>query len=240
MRRADEEHVLPAADLREEVLVAVVVRGRRARAVAGPQLAELQLAGAGERGVEQVPVDVARHVAEQRGPEVRDPAALGPPAVGRVLVEDDHGRLEVEPEVRPRLDGVDEAGDARAGDAPGAEARAVDARERAAARRVVDRERRRGARGPPQVVEGPAVDEAFREAPAAAGQDDGLAAAHRVGDGGDVVAADPRDLARAHPRGVGRPLVSAGQYLCRFQPLVWVVLTKLQNSLARSNRSRFG
>jgi len=84
--------------------------------------------------------------------------------------------------------------------------------ERAAARRVVDRERRRGARGPPQVVEGPAVDEAFREAPAAAGQDDGLAAAHRVGDGGDVVAADPRDLARAHPRGVGRPLVSAGQY----------------------------
>jgi hypothetical protein len=132
VRRADEEHVLPAADLREEVLVAVVVRGRRARAVAGPQLAELQqLAGAGrgERGVEQVPVDVARHVAEQRGPEVRDLAALGPPVVGRVLVEDDHGRLEVEPEVRPRLDGVDEAGDARAGDAPGAEARAVDARE---------------------------------------------------------------------------------------------------------------
>ena len=27
---------------------------------------------------------------------------------------------------------------------------------------------------------------------------------------------------------------------CRIQPLVWVVLTKLQNSLARSNRSRFG
>ena len=28
--------------------------------------------------------------------------------------------------------------------------------------------------------------------------------------------------------------------LCGIQPLVWVVLTKLQNSLARSNRSRFG
>jgi len=31
-----------------------------------------------------------------------------------------------------------------------------------------------------------------------------------------------------------------GERLCRIQPLVWVVLTKLQNSLARSNRSRFG
>ena len=29
-------------------------------------------------------------------------------------------------------------------------------------------------------------------------------------------------------------------WLCGIQPLVWVVLTKLQNSLARSNRSRFG
>ena len=28
--------------------------------------------------------------------------------------------------------------------------------------------------------------------------------------------------------------------LCRIQPLVWVVLTKLENSLARSHRSRFG
>jgi hypothetical protein len=28
--------------------------------------------------------------------------------------------------------------------------------------------------------------------------------------------------------------------LCGNQPLVWVVLTKLENSLARSNRSRFG
>ena len=27
--------------------------------------------------------------------------------------------------------------------------------------------------------------------------------------------------------------------LCRIQPLVWVVLTKLENSLARSNRRRF-
>ncbi|EGB03292.1 hypothetical protein AURANDRAFT_68142 [Aureococcus anophagefferens] len=31
-----------------------------------------------------------------------------------------------------------------------------------------------------------------------------------------------------------------GFELCRIQPLVWVVLTKLQNSLARSHRSRFG
>ena len=31
-----------------------------------------------------------------------------------------------------------------------------------------------------------------------------------------------------------------GTRLCGIQPLVWVVLTKLQNSLARSNRSRFG
>ena len=30
------------------------------------------------------------------------------------------------------------------------------------------------------------------------------------------------------------------QALCQNQPLVWVVLTKLENSLARSNRSRFG
>ncbi|KAH8057199.1 MAP kinase kinase [Aureococcus anophagefferens] len=29
-------------------------------------------------------------------------------------------------------------------------------------------------------------------------------------------------------------------FLCRNQPLVWVVLTKLEDSLARSNRSRFG
>ena len=33
---------------------------------------------------------------------------------------------------------------------------------------------------------------------------------------------------------------AAGVLLCGIQPLVWVVLTKLQNSLARSNRSRFG
>jgi len=31
-----------------------------------------------------------------------------------------------------------------------------------------------------------------------------------------------------------------GAWLCGNQPLVWVVLTKLENSLARSNRSRFG
>ncbi|KAK7233968.1 5'-nucleotidase [Aureococcus anophagefferens] len=31
-----------------------------------------------------------------------------------------------------------------------------------------------------------------------------------------------------------------GSGLCRKQPLVWVVLTKLENSLARSNQSRFG
>ena len=32
----------------------------------------------------------------------------------------------------------------------------------------------------------------------------------------------------------------ACEFLCRIQPLVWGVLTKLQNSLARSNRRRFG
>jgi glutamate-1-semialdehyde 2,1-aminomutase len=31
-----------------------------------------------------------------------------------------------------------------------------------------------------------------------------------------------------------------GVVLCGIQPLVWVVLTKLENSLARSNRRRFG
>ena len=35
-------------------------------------------------------------------------------------------------------------------------------------------------------------------------------------------------------------VVHEGTLLCRIQPLVWAVLTKLQNSLARSNRSRFG
>ena len=31
-----------------------------------------------------------------------------------------------------------------------------------------------------------------------------------------------------------------GRWLCRMQPLVWVVRTKLENALARSHRSRFG
>ena len=31
-----------------------------------------------------------------------------------------------------------------------------------------------------------------------------------------------------------------GRWLCRMRPLVWVVPTKLENSLARSHRSRFG
>jgi ankyrin repeat protein len=35
-------------------------------------------------------------------------------------------------------------------------------------------------------------------------------------------------------------LLQRGAELCRNQPLVWVVLTKLENSLARSNQSRFG
>ncbi|KAK7254648.1 hypothetical protein SO694_00010319 [Aureococcus anophagefferens] len=34
--------------------------------------------------------------------------------------------------------------------------------------------------------------------------------------------------------------LAIGFLLCRNQPLVWVVLTKLENSLARSNQSRFG
>ena len=36
------------------------------------------------------------------------------------------------------------------------------------------------------------------------------------------------------------PTIEMSERLCRIQPLVWVVLTKLENSLARSNRSRFG
>ena len=37
-----------------------------------------------------------------------------------------------------------------------------------------------------------------------------------------------------------RVVMRRGWSLCRIQPLVWVVLTKLQNSLARSHRRRFG
>ena len=37
-----------------------------------------------------------------------------------------------------------------------------------------------------------------------------------------------------------REEVVVGRGLCRIQPLVWVVLTKLENSRARSHRSRFG
>ena len=37
-----------------------------------------------------------------------------------------------------------------------------------------------------------------------------------------------------------RVLAEAGAGLCGNRPLVWVVLTKLQNSLSQSNRSRFG
>ena len=49
----------------------------------------------------------------------------------------------------------------------------------------------------------------------------------------------------AHDRGL-EALASAalgssgGRGLCGFQPLVWGVPTKLQNSLARSNQGRFG
>ena len=42
------------------------------------------------------------------------------------------------------------------------------------------------------------------------------------------------------PDGLRSPLFAARDALCGNQPPVWVVLTKLQNSLARSNRSRFG
>ena len=38
----------------------------------------------------------------------------------------------------------------------------------------------------------------------------------------------------------GRPKKGLGHDPCRIQPLVWVVLTEIQNSRARSNRSRFG
>jgi hypothetical protein len=36
------------------------------------------------------------------------------------------------------------------------------------------------------------------------------------------------------------PLYGSSEHMCGNQPLVWGVPTKLQNSLARSHRSRFG
>merc|ERR1712091_676988 len=56
-----------------------------------------------------------------------------------------------------------------------------------------------------------------------------------VGREGAAVARALADVVR-----VRRVLDGAGEHaldLCRNQPLVWVVLTKLENSLARSNRS---
>ena len=66
----------------------------------------------------------------------------------------------------------------------------------------------------------------------------------------DLEEGDGADDRRARGQRVDRALDAAlllvghlgrdGAHLCRIQPLVWVVLTKLENSLARSNRSRFG
>ena len=56
----------------------------------------------------------------------------------------------------------------------------------------------------------------------------------------DLLWSDPEP--RVHGWGYNSRGVSYtfGTDLCGFQPLVWGVPTKLQNSLARSNQSRFG
>ena len=59
----------------------------------------------------------------------------------------------------------------------------------------------------------------------------GFAAAGAVA-AGSSTGASPRFLLRLHDPGRGR--------LCGNQQLIWGVPTKLQNSLSRSHRSRFG
>ena len=93
-----------------------------------------------------------------------------------------------------------------------------------------------------------AAERALRNARDAADADRGTVAPET---GPKLVAVVERELVAPHAAGVVArglaPLLDAavgpegpGAALCRIQPLVWVVLTKLENSLARSNRSRFG
>ena len=58
-----------------------------------------------------------------------------------------------------------------------------------------------------------------------------------VGDGDGRLERRGPELVAEGEEAAQRPRV---RRLCGIQPLVWVVLTKLENSLARSNRSRFG
>ena len=51
---------------------------------------------------------------------------------------------------------------------------------------------------------------------------------------------DDWDLRERRPGDLHPTAAVEGQGLCGNQPLVWGVPTKLQNSLSRSNRSRFG
>ena len=61
------------------------------------------------------------------------------------------------------------------------------------------------------------------------------------GDVGDVAPAEKREASGAYWRGTVRLFYGyARDGQCGFQPLVWGVPTKIQNSLFRSNRSRFG
>jgi len=67
------------------------------------------------------------------------------------------------------------------------------------------------------------------------GAGDRLCVAERLAD--EVVRPVPEPRCRLR---FDRPRDGEVESLCRIQPLVWVVLTKLEDSLARSNRSRFG
>jgi len=89
----------------------------------------------------------------------------------------------------------------------------------------------------PLLVGGAVVNAVGHAASAAAPDAASFAAARMVAGAGNAAylgtaATYLNDVATSTNR--GRVL------LCRIQPLVWVVLTKLENSLARSNRSRFG
>ena len=88
------------------------------------------------------------------------------------------------------------------------------------------------ARGDVAFVDGGPGDDAIVVAP---GTDAAMIGGHVVfgGDGGDAITLAAVKDAKVFGG-------DGGDNLCGFQPLVWGVPTKLQNSLALSNRSRFG
>ena len=190
--------------------------GRRdARGRGGEERARRALEAPQGRGVgagRQGPREGARGVARGRGPreQAQDARRLARPPRQRGR------RLER----RGHEVGREEEQDARAGDAQHAEARGrrradVARVERVRVARREAREQRDDeaeARGPREGVDGPVLGAVAR------GED-------HAGEPGDEQAEERRGLARD---------------LCGNQPLVWGVPTKLQNSLSRSNRSRFG